>query len=46
MTTRDTLRADITATLAYIANWHFIDSSSYFQATGDESPPAHVDARR
>ena len=42
MTSRDALRADITATLAYIANWHFIDSSSYFQATGDESPLLHM----
>jgi peptidoglycan/LPS O-acetylase OafA/YrhL len=42
MTSRDDLRADITATLAYVANWHFIASSSYFQATGDESPLLHM----
>jgi len=42
MTSRDALRADITATLAYVANWHFIDSSSYFRATGDESPLLHM----
>ena len=39
---RDTLRADITATLAYVANWHFIDTSTYFSATGDESPLEHM----
>jgi peptidoglycan/LPS O-acetylase OafA/YrhL len=42
MTSRDALRADITATLAYVANWHFIESSNYFQATGDESPLLHM----
>ena len=42
MTSRDALRGDITATLAYIANWHFIDSSSYFLASGDESPLLHM----
>ena len=42
MTSRDALRADITATLAYVANWHFIASSNYFQATGDESPLLHM----
>jgi peptidoglycan/LPS O-acetylase OafA/YrhL len=42
MTSRDGLRGDITATLAYVANWHFIDSSSYFQATGDQSPLVHM----
>ena len=42
MTSRDALRADITATLGYIANWHFISASSYFQATGDESPLLHM----
>jgi peptidoglycan/LPS O-acetylase OafA/YrhL len=42
MTSRDALRADITATLAYIANWHFISTSTYFQATGDESPLLHM----
>ena len=42
MTSRDALRADITATLGYVANWHFIASSNYFQATGDESPLLHM----
>ena len=27
-----------TSTLAYVANWHFIESGSYFAAMGDESP--------
>ena len=39
---RDGLRADITSTLAYVANWHFIDSSTYFAAAGDESPLQHM----
>jgi peptidoglycan/LPS O-acetylase OafA/YrhL len=42
MTSRDALRGDITATLAYVANWHFIASSSYFHATGDQSPLLHM----
>jgi peptidoglycan/LPS O-acetylase OafA/YrhL len=42
MTVRGELRADITATLAYIANWHFIASSTYFEATGDESLLLHM----
>jgi peptidoglycan/LPS O-acetylase OafA/YrhL len=42
MTVRDSLRGDITATLAYVANWHFIASSSYFEATGEESPLQHM----
>jgi peptidoglycan/LPS O-acetylase OafA/YrhL len=39
---RDGLRADITSTLAYVANWHFINSSGYFSATGDPSPLQHM----
>jgi peptidoglycan/LPS O-acetylase OafA/YrhL len=42
MTMRDDLRGDITATLAYVANWHFISSSTYFEATGDQSPLLHM----
>jgi peptidoglycan/LPS O-acetylase OafA/YrhL len=42
MTTRDDLRADITATATYIANWHFIDTSSYFEATGEKSVLLHM----
>jgi len=39
---RDGLRADIASTLAYVANWHFIDSGSYFAATGNASPLQHM----
>ena len=39
---RDGLRSDITSTLAYVANWHFIESGSYFAAMGDESPLEHM----
>ena len=42
VTIRDGLRGDITATLAYVANWHFISSSTYFAATGDVSPLQHM----
>jgi peptidoglycan/LPS O-acetylase OafA/YrhL len=42
MMARDDLRADITATIAYVANWHFIESSSYIEATGDKSPLMHM----
>jgi peptidoglycan/LPS O-acetylase OafA/YrhL len=41
-TSKDALRGDITATLAYVANWHFISSSSYFEATGEESALLHM----
>ena len=39
---RDGLRSDVTSTLAYVANWHFIESGSYFAAMGDESPLEHM----
>ena len=39
---RDGLRSDITATLAYVANWHFIDTGTYFNATGEDSPLEHM----
>ena len=39
---RDGLRSDITSTLAYVANWHFISSSGYFAATANESPLEHM----
>ena len=42
MTSRDDLRGDITATLAYVANWHFIAAGSYFSSTGDPSPLEHM----
>lgn len=41
-TSRDALRGDINATLAYIANWHFISASGYFNATGEQSPLLHM----
>jgi peptidoglycan/LPS O-acetylase OafA/YrhL len=39
---RDGLRGDITATLFYIANWHFISTSSYFASDGVPSPLEHM----
>ena len=39
---RDALRSDITATLGYVANWHFIDTGTYFAATGEKSPLEHM----
>jgi peptidoglycan/LPS O-acetylase OafA/YrhL len=42
MSSRDDLRSDITGTLLYVANWHFIASSSYFNATGTPSPLLHM----
>ena len=42
MTSRDALLADLAATLGYVANWHFIASSNYFQATGDDNPLLHM----
>src|ERR1700704_2831433 len=36
--TRDGLRGDITSTLLYFANWHFIATSSYFASDGVASP--------
>ena len=44
---RDRLRADLTSTLFYFANWHFISTSTYFASDGVvESARAHVVARR
>ena len=37
-----TLWDSISATLAYVANWHFIASSSYFASTGDQDPLLHM----
>ena len=42
MTSRDDLRGDVTATAAYVANWHFIGTSSYFHASGDKSVLLHM----
>src|SRR5262245_42216497 len=39
---RDGLRGDITATLFYVANWHFIATSSYFASDGVPSPLEHM----
>ncbi len=39
---RDGLRGDITATLFYVANWHFISTSSYFASDGVPSPLQHM----
>ena len=39
---RDGLRGDITATLFYVANWHFISTSTYFASTGAPSPLEHM----
>jgi peptidoglycan/LPS O-acetylase OafA/YrhL len=39
---RDGLRNDITATLFYIANWHFISTSTYFASDGVASPLEHM----
>ena len=35
-TVRDTLRGDITATLLYVANWHFIGPSHYFGSASEQ----------
>jgi peptidoglycan/LPS O-acetylase OafA/YrhL len=39
---RDHLRGDITATLFYVANWHFVSASSYFASDGTRSPLEHM----
>jgi peptidoglycan/LPS O-acetylase OafA/YrhL len=39
---RDALRGDITATLFYVANWHFISTSTYFANDGVASPLQHM----
>jgi peptidoglycan/LPS O-acetylase OafA/YrhL len=39
---RDGLRGDITATLFYVANWHFIGTSTYFASDGVPSPLEHM----
>lgn len=42
LTERDSVRGDLIATTAYVANWRFIETSSYFNATGIESPLEHT----
>ena len=39
---RATLRGDLLAATAYVANWHFISTSGYFVSTGIESPLQHT----
>jgi peptidoglycan/LPS O-acetylase OafA/YrhL len=39
---RDRLRSDITSTLFYVANWHFISTSTYFAGDGVPSPLQHM----
>ena len=39
---RDGLRSDITSTLFYVANWHFISTSTYFANDGIASPLEHM----
>ena len=39
---REALRADAVWSLLYVANWHFIDTASYFENTGAPSPLQHV----
>src|SRR5204862_7700454 len=39
---RDGLRSDISATLFYFANWHFITTSTYFASNGVPSPLEHM----
>jgi peptidoglycan/LPS O-acetylase OafA/YrhL len=39
---RDRLRADLTSTLFYFANWHFISTSTYFASDGVVSPLEHM----
>jgi peptidoglycan/LPS O-acetylase OafA/YrhL len=39
---RDSLRGDITGTLFYVANWHFITTSTYFASDGVPSPLEHM----
>ena len=41
-TERASLRGDLLASTAYVANWHFISTSSYFASTGVESPLQHM----
>ncbi len=39
---RTSLRGDLLATTTYVANWRFIDTSSYFVNTGVASPLQHT----
>ncbi|MFL5952886.1 MAG: acyltransferase family protein [Gaiellaceae bacterium] len=39
---RDGLQGDVTATLFYVANWHFVSTSTYFASDGVASPLEHM----
>jgi len=39
---RTTMRGDMLATTTYVANWHLIDTSSYFEDTGTPNPLQHT----
>jgi peptidoglycan/LPS O-acetylase OafA/YrhL len=39
---RDGLKGDVTATLFYVANWHFVSTSTYFASDGVASPLEHM----
>jgi peptidoglycan/LPS O-acetylase OafA/YrhL len=39
---RTSMRADLLATTTYVANWHFITTSSYFNNTGTISSLSHT----
>jgi peptidoglycan/LPS O-acetylase OafA/YrhL len=41
-TERESVRGDLLATTGYVANWHFIDTSSYFADIGVDSPLEHT----
>jgi peptidoglycan/LPS O-acetylase OafA/YrhL len=41
-TEMSSVRSDLLATTAYVGNWRFIDTSSYFNNTGIESPLEHT----
>ena len=42
LTVRLNLRIDTLSTLAYVANWHFINTASYFASDGTVSPLLHM----
>ncbi|MCZ7534795.1 MAG: acyltransferase [Acidimicrobiia bacterium] len=39
---KETLRSDLLSTTFYVANWHFIEESDYFNDEGTESPLEHT----
>jgi peptidoglycan/LPS O-acetylase OafA/YrhL len=39
---RTSMRGDLLASTTYVANWHFISTSSYFMNTGMNSPLQHT----